>query len=71
LLDEWADRMAGWIKEGVTIFAFCHGPDETQSPLICRELHQRVAARVTIDPLPWDDVGQDDISSNYTQASLF
>ncbi|HZY42167.1 MAG TPA: DUF72 domain-containing protein, partial [Anaerolineae bacterium] len=43
LLDEWADRMAGWLNEGATVFAFCHCPDETTSPQICRELHQRVA----------------------------
>jgi len=54
LLDEWADRLAGWMKEGADVYAFCHCPDETQSPLICRELHRRVAARVEIDPLPWD-----------------
>ena len=58
LLDEWADRMAGWLKEEATIFAFCHCPDETYSPQICRELHQRVAARVKIDPLPWDEAGR-------------
>ncbi len=56
LLDEWADRLAGWLKEGADVFAFCHCPDETQSPLICRELHRRVAARVMIEPLPWNDV---------------
>jgi uncharacterized protein YecE (DUF72 family) len=70
LLDEWADRMAGWLNEGATVFAFCHCPDETHSPSICRELHQRVAARMTIDPLPWDDVGQAN-SLPYMQASLF
>jgi hypothetical protein len=62
--------MAGWITEGATIFAFCHCPDETQSPLICRELYRRVAARVTIDPLPWDAANRDE-SADYTQASLF
>ena len=56
LLDEWADRLAGWLKEGAEVFAFCHCPDETQSPLICRELHRRVAQQVMIDPLPWSDV---------------
>ena len=56
LLDEWADRLAGWLTEGAEVFAFCHCPDDTQSPLICRELHRRVAERVTIDPLPWNDV---------------
>jgi uncharacterized protein YecE (DUF72 family) len=70
LLDEWAEQMAVWLKEGATIYAFCHSPDQAYAPPICRELHQRVAARVQIDPLPWDDVGQDDTSS-YTQASFF
>ncbi len=53
-LDEWADRLAGWLKEGAQACVFCHCPDETQSPQICRELHRRVAAQVKIDPLPWD-----------------
>jgi uncharacterized protein YecE (DUF72 family) len=70
LLDEWADRMAGWLKEDATIFAFCHCPDETYSPQICRELHRRVAAQVQIDPLPWDDAGQD-TTLFYMQTSLF
>ncbi len=70
LLDEWADRLSGWLDEGTTVFAFCHCPDETYSPSICRELHQRVSARTTIDPLPWDQTGRDDLSA-YTQASLF
>ena len=70
LLDKWAERMAGWLNEGADVFGFCHCPDETQSPLIGRELHRRVAARATIDPLPWDDVGQDD-SLPYEQGKLF
>jgi uncharacterized protein YecE (DUF72 family) len=67
LLDEWADRLAGWLKEGADIFAFCHCPDETQSPLICRELHSRVAARIKIDPLPWGSVDE----LKFEQGTLF
>ena len=70
LLDEWADRLAGWINEGADVFAFCHCPDETQSPPICRELHRRVAARVPIDPLPWVDAARDN-PANYEQGALF
>jgi len=55
LLEEWAGRFAGWLGEGADVYAFCHCPDETQSPLICRDLHRRVAARAGIDPLPWDE----------------
>ena len=72
LLDEWADRMAGWLKEDATIFAFCHCPDETYSPQICRELYQRVAARMKIDPLPWDDANARQAGSvSYVQGTLF
>jgi len=55
-LEEWAERFAGWLSEGTDVFAFCHCPDETHSPQFCRELHRRVAARVKIAPLPWDEV---------------
>ncbi len=57
LLEEWADRLAGWLTGGADAFVFCHCPDETQSPWLCRELHRRVAAQVKIDPLPWDEEG--------------
>jgi uncharacterized protein YecE (DUF72 family) len=70
LLDEWAERLAGWLNDSATIYAFCHCPDETQSPSICRELHRRVAAQVNVDPLPWDSVERDD-GTTYTQAALF
>lgn len=55
LLDEWATRLAAWLREGASAYVFCHCPDETHSPLLCRELHRRVAARSQIDPLPWAD----------------
>ncbi len=72
LLDEWTERMAQWLNEGATIFAFCHCPDQTYAPPICRELHRRVAARAKIDPLPWDEVepGQDS-TLPYEQGRLF
>ncbi|HLF28663.1 MAG TPA: DUF72 domain-containing protein [Anaerolineae bacterium] len=54
LLDEWADRLAAWLREGIDVYAFCHAPDVTVSPQICRALYERVAARVQVDPLPWD-----------------
>jgi uncharacterized protein YecE (DUF72 family) len=70
LLEEWAERMAQWLAEGATVFAFCHCPDQTYAPPICRELHRRIAARTKIDPLPWDgaDQGSD---LTYTQGTLF
>lgn len=68
LLDEWADRLARWLSEGVDGYAFCHCPDETMSPHLCRELHRRVAARVPIDPLPWDHAEGE---AKFEQGKLF
>lgn len=55
-LEEWAERAAGWLKEGAEVYVFCHCPDETHSPQFCRELHRRVATRVKVNPLPWEDL---------------
>ena len=70
LLDEWAEQMAAWLKEGATVYAFCHSPDQTYAPPICRGLYDRVAARVTVDPLPWDGAEQGS-DLTYTQDTLF
>jgi uncharacterized protein YecE (DUF72 family) len=70
LLDGWAEQMATWLKEGASVYAFCHSPDQTYAPPICRELYERIAARVPLDPLPWDDADRA-APASYTQASLF
>lgn len=53
LLDEWARRIAAWLREGTTVYAFMHCPDEARSPELCRALYQRLAPLVPIPPLPW------------------
>jgi uncharacterized protein YecE (DUF72 family) len=70
LLEEWAEQMAAWLKAGATVYAFCHSPDQTYAPPICRGLHERIAARVPLDPLPWDDADRT-APASYTQATLF
>ena len=70
LLDEWAGHMAAWLKEGATVYAFCHAPDQTYAPPICRGLYDRIAARVPLDPLPWDEADRE-TPAKYTQATLF
>ena len=53
-LAEWAEHLAGWLSEGADAYVFCHCPDERLDPWLCRELHRLVAARLPIQPLPWD-----------------
>jgi uncharacterized protein YecE (DUF72 family) len=67
ILDEWADHVASWLQRGVLAFIFCHCPDERIDPWLCRELHQRVAARIPIPPLPWHSIDSDTAS----QPQLF
>ncbi len=52
-LAEWADQLSQWLKEGKTLYVFCHCPDEKYSPGLCAALYQRVQALVPLPPLPW------------------
>ncbi len=53
-LDEWADRLAPWLEQGMAIYAFMHCPDESRSPALCRALYSRLAQRINLPPLPWE-----------------
>lgn len=52
LLDQWADQLAQWFKQGITLYIFCHCPFEEYSPTICLELYKRVKALAPIPVLP-------------------
>jgi uncharacterized protein YecE (DUF72 family) len=52
LLDEWAERVSGWLAAGDDVFFFLHSPTDVLSPVLARELHSRVAARRPLPPLP-------------------
>jgi uncharacterized protein YecE (DUF72 family) len=56
-LDEWARRAAGWLADGADVFFFCHCPDDSIDPWLCRALHQRINLITPIAPLPWDQAG--------------
>lgn len=56
LLDEWANYFSVQLKEGATVFVFCHSPENLTAPYLCKELHRRVAQQVKIEPLPWHSV---------------
>lgn len=51
-LDTWAHQIAEWLKQGITIYAFCHCPYEVYSPTICQELYRRVSSLAPVPPLP-------------------
>lgn len=68
LLDEWANRVAGWLNEGVQVYVFMHCPVEERSPALCRALQQRLAGLAAVPPLPWDALDSGD--SGYVNTTL-
>jgi uncharacterized protein YecE (DUF72 family) len=67
-LERWAQQLAQWIEQRITLYVFCHCPFEVHSPFICLELYRRVQALVPVPSLPWQSE-QDD--SKPEQARLF
>lgn len=55
LLDEWAERVAQWLAQGVTVYMFMHCPDNDFAPALCRMFHERLAQLTDLPPLPWDE----------------
>jgi uncharacterized protein YecE (DUF72 family) len=53
LLDEWAQQIGQWLKQGTIVYVFCHCPFEKHSPEICAALYQRISALVPLPPLTW------------------
>lgn len=54
-LEEWADHLGDWLDGETQAYVFCHCPDERLDPWLCRDLHRRVAKRIPLPPLPWDE----------------
>lgn len=52
LLESWAQQMGQWLKQGITLYVFCHCPYEIHSPEICHALHQQVSSFSRLPPLP-------------------
>lgn len=51
-LAKWAQQLAQWLKQGITVYVFCHCPYEVHSPEICYALYRKVSALTPLPPLP-------------------
>ena len=58
-LATWAQQLAVWIQQGITLYVFCHCPFEVHDPEICAALYERVSALIALPPLPWQHEGDD------------
>lgn len=66
-LEEWVDRIVSQLSVGKDAYIFCHTPDTLLAPYLCREFHQRVAQKIKIPRLPWDEIDE----NTFKQESLF
>jgi uncharacterized protein YecE (DUF72 family) len=58
-LGEWGEYCVAQLREGLNVYVFCHSPENLTAPLLCRELHERIAKHIPIAPLPWDNIESD------------
>jgi uncharacterized protein YecE (DUF72 family) len=71
-IDEWVDYLIPEMKAGATAFIICHSPENLTAPNICREFHKRLSEKISVLPLPWDEVeSEPDIPDIPQQPSLF
>lgn len=67
LLEAWASYTASQLSAGADAYVFCHSPENLTAPYLCREFHRRVAEKIDIPPLPWDEADP----KNFEQGELF
>lgn len=56
LLDEWADRTAEWLAQGIETYFFMHCPIEALSPHVCRDFQIRLEQIADVPALPWNEI---------------
>jgi hypothetical protein len=42
-INQWADVVGGWIRDGLTPYVFTHSPNDDFAPDFAREFHARVS----------------------------
>lgn len=67
-LDSWTKQCVLWLRQGLTIYVFCHCPFEVHSPTICQNLYQRVQKQVDLPPLVSETTDQ---AGDIEQGKLF
>lgn len=51
-LPQWIDAAVAWLAEGRDVYYFMHTPDDIEAPALSRWVHERVAQRAALPPLP-------------------
>jgi uncharacterized protein YecE (DUF72 family) len=76
--DEWAERIAHWIHQGLEPWVFTHAPDDAFAPMLVHALHQRIQTRLsrlpslpTLDQVIAKEAESNPSSGKLTQLRLF
>jgi uncharacterized protein YecE (DUF72 family) len=69
LLAEWAQVVAGWMREGRTPYFFLHAPDDFYAPHLARHFHALLSEHIDAGQLPPWPIEQQDPEPE--QMSLF
>jgi uncharacterized protein YecE (DUF72 family) len=65
-LKEWGDYFISQLQDGVEVYMFCHSPNNFTAPYLCRKIYAQVEKEVSIPPLPWNELADED----YEQGQL-
>jgi uncharacterized protein YecE (DUF72 family) len=69
-LQEWAELVDQWLRQGTQIFFFVHCPVEARSPSHAHDFQHRLEQQgAAVPPLPWDAIATECAAP--TQLSLF
>jgi uncharacterized protein YecE (DUF72 family) len=66
-LMEWEAYVTSQLQSGADVYMFCHSPNNSAAPWLCRRIYSQVEKKVELPHLPWNEVD----SENYEQGQLF
>jgi len=76
--EEWAERIAGWIRDGLEPLIFTHAPDDAFAPELARALHDKLQSKLPdLKPLPslpslsGEDEGRSEVAERLIQLRWF
>jgi uncharacterized protein YecE (DUF72 family) len=69
VLQDWAQRVANWIRQGFTPFVFLHTPDDVLAPQLARDFHGFLQEQLPELPPLRDFAGE--VPQPSEQLSLF
>lgn len=71
LLEYWARYLGQWLRQGMTLYVFCHCPYEEYSPALCVTLYNLVKTMAPLPALCWPSWSSASLDTALEQTRLF